>query len=71
MEVAQAAKQEMARLTPTKTQDREPELRTVCSDFASVAQNRFDVRHAVASMEQIFSALVDSEKRANLWLGRV
>ena len=51
--------------------DREPELRTVCSDFASVAQNRFDVRHAVASMEQIFSALVDSEKRANLWMGRV
>jgi hypothetical protein len=27
VEVAQAAKQEMARLTPIKTQDREPELR--------------------------------------------
>ena len=29
VEVAQAAKQEMARLTPTKTQDREPELRII------------------------------------------
>jgi len=50
--------------------DREAELRTMFADFASVAQNRFDVRHAVASMEQIFSILVDSKKRANLWRGR-
>ncbi len=40
--------------------DRGAELRTMFADFASVAQNRFDVRHRAATLEQIFSRLVDS-----------
>jgi O-antigen/teichoic acid export membrane protein/glycosyltransferase involved in cell wall biosynthesis len=43
--------------------DHEAELRAACCDFASVAQDRFDVRHSAATMEQIFSRLATSKSR--------
>jgi len=43
--------------------DHEVELRAACCDFASVAQDRFDVRRSAATMEQIFSRLATSKSR--------
>lgn len=42
--------------------DHEAELRAVFGSFASVAQDRFDVRHSAAAMGQIFCDLVRCER---------
>jgi len=47
--------------------EHEAELRKAFCDFAGAAQDRFDVRHSAATMEQVFSSLVDSKKPRGVW----